>query len=210
MDERLAAYVRDRFALEDPIQRATREGHEAAGLPAIHVSPEEGRILEILLRIAGARHVLEVGTLGGYSALWMLRALPEDGTLTSIEMDPAHAAYARRAVDAAGYGDRVTLHEGDAREILPQLDGPYDAIFVDANKDAMPFYFGQAVRLLRVGGVLLGDNAFWDGKVVDPAVHDEDTDGVRHFNDQAAADPRLVSTILPVRDGLLVGVKRRA
>jgi len=210
MDDRERRYVLDQFAHEDPIQRVTREGHETAGLPAITISPEAGRFLEVLFRAARVRHALEIGTLGGYSALWMLRALPEDGTLVTIECDSAHVGYARRAFGAAGHADRVTIMEGDARMILPTLDGPFDAIFVDANKDAMPFYFGEAVRLLHVGGLLLGDNAFWGGKVLDETVADEETAGVRRFNAFAAADPRLVATILPVGDGLLFGVKVRA
>jgi predicted O-methyltransferase YrrM len=205
--DRLQAYVSGRFAPEDAVLSAIRASHEREGLPAIHISPEEGKLLHLLLRMAGARRVLEIGTLGGYSGTWIARALPADGRLTTIERDPRHAAMARRAFALAGLDSRVELREGAALDILPTLTPGFDAVFVDADKPPLGRYYDESMRLLRVGGLLLCDNAFIDGRVVDSADTRPDVEGVREFNRKASTDPRLVATIIPERDGLLVGVK---
>jgi predicted O-methyltransferase YrrM len=206
-DERLAGYLTALFAPEDPPLRAMREGHESAGLPTIHVSPDEGKILHVLLRAIGARRVLEVGTLGGYSAVWMARALPSDGSVTTIERDPEHAAYARRGLERAGVADRVRIRTGEALTVLRTLKPPFDAVFLDADKAPLPQYLEEARRLVRLGGLILCDNTFLHGKVADPADTSPDTVGMRRFNELVAADPRLVAGVIPVRDGLLVAVK---
>jgi predicted O-methyltransferase YrrM len=205
--ERLARYVTDLFAAEDAALRAIRLRHAQAGLPDILISADEGKLLHVLLRAVGAVRVLEVGTLGGYSGVWLARALPPDGRLTSIERDAKHAAVARDAFALAGVADRVTLLEGTALDLLPTLAPGFDAVFLDADKEPLPRYFDWAMRLLRTGGLLLCDNAFFHGAALDDTDRSAAADGVREFNRLAAADPRLVATAVPVRDGLVVGVK---
>ncbi len=209
MDERLEGYVAQLFAVEDPVLARVRARHAEAGLPAIHISPEEGKLLLVLLSAIGAATVLELGALGGYSGIWLARALPSPprGRLTTIEKDPRHAALARQAYAEAGLQDRVRLIEGAALAVLPTLLPGFDAVFVDADKEPLADYFEWSVRLLRPGGLLLCDNAFFHGAVVDPADHSATAEGVRAFNRLAATDPRVVATVIPIRDGLVVGVK---
>jgi predicted O-methyltransferase YrrM len=206
-DERLAAYVAELFAREDAALRAVRAGHGPADLPPINVSAEEGAVLGLLLRLIGARQVLEVGTLGGYSGIWIARALPVGGRLTTIEGSEKHAAFARQSFARAGVADRVELLLGEALDTLETLAGPYDAVFLDADKAPLARYFTAAMRLLRVGGLLLCDNTFMHGRVADPAARDADVKGMRAFNRLVAADPRLVAAVIPVRDGLLAALK---
>jgi caffeoyl-CoA O-methyltransferase len=207
VDERLERYVTDLFAVEDPILAAIRARHAAAALPPINISPEEGKLLHLLLLAIQATTVLEVGTLGGYSGVWMARALPPQGKLTTIEKDSRHAAIAREAFAAAGLSSRVQLIEGSALDVLPTLTPGFDAVFIDADKEPLPQYFEWGVRLLRRGGLLLCDNAFFHGAAIDESDRSGAALGVRAFNLLAAADPRLMATVVPVRDGLLVAVK---
>jgi len=207
VDDRFERYVTELFAAEDPILAKIRERHESEKLPAINVSPEKGKLLHLVIRLVHAKHVLEIGTLGGYSGVWIARALPPGGTLTTIEKDPKHAAIAREAFVAAGLQDRVRLIEGAALDVLPTLAPGFDVVFIDADKEPLPKYFEWGMRLLRPGGLLLCDNAFFHGAAVDPKDQSPAGRGVRAFNELAAADPRLIATIIPVRDGLLVGLK---
>jgi predicted O-methyltransferase YrrM len=207
VDERFERYVTELFAAEDPVLAKIRERHQSEKLPAINVSPEEGKLLFLLLRLIQAKHVLEIGTLGGYSGVWLARALAHGGTLTTIERESRHAAIAREAFAAAGLRDRIRLIEGAALDILPTLSPGFDAVFIDADKAPLPRYFEWGMRLLRQGGLLLCDNAFFHGAAVDPKDKSADGAGVRRFNELAARDPRLVATIVPVRDGLVVGIK---
>jgi len=209
VDERLERYVSELFAAEDPVLRKIRARHGEQKLPPINVSPEEGKLLYLLLLIIKAKRVLEIGSLGGYSGVWLGRALPPDGTLITLEKDPRHARIARDGFKEAGLQDRVQLIEGGALEILPTLKPGFDAVFIDADKEPLPTYFDWGMRLLRVGGLLLCDNAFFHGAAIDESDQSGNALGVRAFNKLAAGDPRLVATILPVRDGLLVGMKTR-
>jgi len=204
---RLAAYITGLFAREDAALAAVRAGHRQADLPAIHVSPDEGAILHLLIRLSGARRVLELGTLSGYSAIWMARALPPGGRLVTIEGDERHAAHAREAFARAGVADRVDLIAGEARDTLAALEGPFDAIFLDADKAPLPAYLEASLRLLRVGGLLLCDNTFMDGRIADPDQDGSDLRGMREFNRLVSADPRLTTAVIPVRDGLLVALR---
>jgi caffeoyl-CoA O-methyltransferase len=206
-DDRLAAYMTKLFAREDAALRAVRTGLGPADLPSINISAEEGAILALLLRLIGARRVLEIGTLGGYSGIWLARALPPGGRLTTIEGSEKHAAYARRSFARAGIADRVELLLGEALDTLERLDGPYDAVFLDADKAPLPDYFVAAMRLLRVGGLLLCDNTFMHGRVADPAARGADVKGMRAFNRLVARDPRLAPAVIPVRDGLLAALR---
>lgn len=207
VNEQLLAYAEQLFAPEDAALQEIRVLQEQEGLPAIAISADEGKILAVLLTAIGARRVLEIGTLGGYSGVWIARALPPGGRLTTIDADPKHAAVARRAFERAGVAPRVELVEGRALDVLPRLQPGYDAIFVDADKEPLEQYYRHAMRLLKRGGLLLCDNAFFNGRVTDPSDTGADVAGVRAFNRLAAGDARLVATVIPVRDGLVVGVK---
>jgi predicted O-methyltransferase YrrM len=209
VDERLQRYIEELFAVEDSVLMRVRERHAELDLPPIHISPDEGKLLHVLLRAAGARTVLEIGALAGYSGIWLARALPAGGTLTTIEKHPVHAELARQAYAEAGLAERVRLIEGEALSVLETLapDTAFDAVFVDADKDPLPQYFEWSVRLLRPGGLLLCDNAFFHGSVVDPSDHSPQAEGVRAFNRLAATDRRVVSAVIPIRDGVVIGVK---
>jgi len=207
VDERLERYITELFAPEDSILAVIRARHAALGLPPILISPDEGKLLHVLLRAVGATRVLEIGALAGYSGVWLARALPRHGRLTTIERDPRHAALARRSYTEAGLVERVELIEGAALAVLPTLAPGFDAVFVDADKEPLAQYFDWSVRLLRAGGLLLCDNAFFHGSVVDDANHSPGTEGVRAFNRLAATDPRVVSAVAPIRDGLVIGVR---
>lgn len=209
MDERLERYVTELFAAEDSILQQIRSRHGEKKLPPINVSAEEGKLLQVLLRSIQAERVLEIGTLGGYSGVWLARALPPSGKLITIEAEPRHARIAREGFHAAGLDDRVQLIEGRALDVLPTLRPGFDAVFIDADKEPLPKYFDWAMRLLRTGGLLLCDNAFFHGAAVDENDRSGNALGVREFNRLAASDPRLTATIVPVRDGLVVGVKTR-
>ncbi|HEX9728162.1 MAG TPA: O-methyltransferase [Gemmatimonadales bacterium] len=207
--EDVAGYVGALFAPEDAVLRQVRAQHVEADLPAIHVSADEGKILHTLMRAIGARRVLEVGTLGGYSGIWLARALPRDGRLVTIEGSPRHAAVAQQAFHQAGLADRIDLLVGEARDTLATVAGPFDAVFLDADKAPLPDYFALVMPLLRSGGLLLCDNTFMDGRIAAPPSPADAADlaGMRAFNALCAADPRLVTAVIPVRDGLLVAVK---
>lgn len=207
MDERLERYVTELFAAEDPVLSAIRARHEALNLPPILISPDEGKLLYVLLRAVGAARVLEIGALAGYSGVWIARALAPGGALITIEKDPRHAELARRAYGEAHLAERVRLIEGAALDVLPTLAPGFDAVFVDADKAPLPEYFDWSLRLLRPGGLLLCDNAFFHGAVVDPSDRSPDVEGVRAFNRLAATDARVVAAVAPIRDGLVIGVK---
>jgi predicted O-methyltransferase YrrM len=200
------AFIARLFAPEDPDLRRIREAMKDEGLPDIALPATTARTVQLLLRLIGARKVLEVGTLAGYSALWIARALPSDGRLTTIDRDPARSALAGRLLSRAGVSERVELKVGNAGELLRRMgpEGGWDAVFLDADKEGLPEYLTEARRLLRPGGLLLVDNALWKGKVVDPGASDEATVAIREALVTAAGDPALDATLLPVGDGLLV------
>lgn len=207
MHDGTSDYLAALFAPEDATLLALREEADRSGLPPISISPDEGRLLQVLLRAVGARRVLEVGTLGGYSAIWMARALPADGSLLTLEIEPSHAEFARRHLARAGVADRVEVRVGRALELLPALDGErFDAVFLDADKEPLPTYFDWALRLLRPGGLLIADNALWAGRVLDERVDDEATRAVREFNRRLATDPRVTGIVVPTHDGVGIGV----
>ena len=209
MDDAIGAYIGELFAREDDVLLSLREEADRSGLPPIHVAAQTGHLLQLLIAASGARRVLEIGTLGGYSAIWMARALPPDGRILSLEIEPRHAEFARRWLERARVADRVEVRVGRAVELLPALDGEkFDLVFIDADKEPMPTYLDWAMRLTRPGGFIVGDNALRGGRVVDPEARDAATEGVREFNRRLATDPRLAATLLPVGDGVGVAVVR--
>jgi predicted O-methyltransferase YrrM len=209
MSDRVGDYISGLFAPEDELLVSLREDADRCGLPPISVSADEGRLLQVLLTSIGAKRVLEVGTLGGYSAIWMARALPSDGELLTIEIDPKHAEFARRYVERAGLADRIEIRIGRALDVLPSLDGErFDAVFIDADKEPMPTYFEWALRLLRPGGLVIADNTLWGGRVYEESERDEKTLAVREFNRRIATDPRVLAILVPTHDGVAIGVVR--
>jgi predicted O-methyltransferase YrrM len=170
------AFFTDRLGLEDDALRGARDRARAAGLPDIAVAPAHGALLALLAKVAGARRVLEVGTLGGYSTIWLARAVGSGGLVTSLEIDPHHAAVARACVDAAGVGDRVEIVVGPALDTLPDVEGPLDLVFVDADKENNAAYVRAALESVRPGAVVVVDNVVRGGRVADA---DDDSPVVR-------------------------------
>jgi predicted O-methyltransferase YrrM len=206
--ERLTDYASRLYAEEDAVLRDLRAETGRRGMPAINVSADEGKLLQLLVRIVDARRVLEIGTLGGYSAIWMARALPAGGRLVTLEIDPAHADVARAAADRAGLADVIDVRVGAATDLLPALAGeePFDVCFIDADKRGYPAYLDWALRLVRPGGLILGDNTHRDGRILEDPPGDDDTRAMQEFNRRLATDPRLDATMIPIRDGLGVAL----
>jgi predicted O-methyltransferase YrrM len=189
-------YIVGRLIPSDPALDAALAANAAAGLPTIDVSPTEGRLLHILARLAGARTILEIGTLGGYSTIHLARALPEGGRLVTLEALPKHAEVARANIAAAGLADRVELIVGPALAMLPTLEGPFDFVFIDADKESNADYLDWALKLARPGTVIVCDNVVCDGRVVDAADRSPAIVGTRRFFDRLGAERRLVATAI--------------
>jgi predicted O-methyltransferase YrrM len=189
-------YTEQLFSLNDPVLIAALDASRAAGLPEISVSPAQGRLLQVLAKGAGARMILEIGTLGGYSAICLARALPPDGRLITLEVNPSNAAVARTNIARAGLADAASVVVGPALETLPTLGGPFDFIFIDADKPSYPEYLSWAVRLSRPGTLIVADNVVRDGAVIDAASNDPRIQGMRQFLQMLADEPRVAATIL--------------
>ena len=202
----LEQYLAEHYWSEDDLLREVRADIAQRG-PQIQVSAEAGRLLALLVRAAGATRVLEVGTLFGYSGIWMARELPEDGQLDTIEIEKLHADAAEHWFERAGLADRVTVHRGAGVDVLATLPGPYDVAFIDADKAGYPAYARMALERLRPGGIVIADNAIRRGRIVEAGVSADD-DGIRELHDLLAGDANLVATTVPVGDGLAIAVKR--
>jgi predicted O-methyltransferase YrrM len=193
------AWLADRLVGPDDALDAATAANAAAGLPPIDVSPLHGRLLELLARTQGARTILELGTLGGYSTIWLARTLPPDGRLISLETNPDYAEVARANVARAGLGDLVEIRVGPALETLPELAaealGPFDVVFIDADKESTPEYFRWALELTRPGSLIVTDNVVRDGTVADP-VGDQRAEAMRRFVELLAAEPRVKATVI--------------
>lgn len=194
--ERVEAYIVEHLGLSDAALDAALADNAAAGLPAIDVAPNAGMLLHLLARIAGARQILEIGTLGGYSTIWLARALPPDGRLVTLEADAHHAAVARENLARAGLAEIVDLRLGRALEVLPELEplAPFDMVFIDADKESNPDYLRWALRLARPGTVIVFDNVVRDGRVADPAHDNPALAGIRGLYKMLSTEPRLTAT----------------
>lgn len=210
-NEQISSYIEELYAVEDEALRWARQDSLDHGLPDIRVRAEEGRFLQVLVRACGARRALEIGTLGGYSGIWIARGLAPGGWLISLEREPEHARLAREHFAAAGVADRVEVREGDAHQLLERLsvEAPFDFVFIDAEKTGYPDYYEWALKFTRLGGVIAAHNAFRKGSVAGLVEADDWTEVMRTFNQQIASDPRVLSTIYPAGDGTLVAVKIR-
>ena len=210
-------YVADLFAPEDDALAQVERSIEAAGMPHISVSPTEGKLLHVLARLARASRILEVGTLAGYSTIWMARALPPEGRLVTLEVDPKHAEIARANLARAGVADRVDVRVGRALDLLPELErehsGGFDMVFIDADKPPYLEYVRWALRLSHPGTLIVADNVIRSGEVLDRASEDAFVRGVQRFNDALAAEPRVSSIVLQTvgargHDGMALAVVR--
>ena len=189
-------YVVDLLLPPDAALQAALDDSAAAGLPAINVSPPQGKLLHLLARACGAKRILEIGTLGGYSTIWLARALPPDGRLVTLEYEPKHAEVARKNLARAGLSNIVELRLGRAIDTLPTLTGPFDLIFIDADKPSTADYFDWSVKLSRPGSLIIVDNVVRKGGVVDPDSTDANVQGVRKFYDALAKDKRVTATAM--------------
>jgi predicted O-methyltransferase YrrM len=202
---------------DDPALDAALEANKAGGLPAIDVSPVQGKLLHLLARAAGARRILEVGTLGGYSTIWLARALPDDGRVVTLEIDPHHAEVARANLDRAGIGARVDIRVGPALETFAALtaagEAPFDLVFIDADKQNNANYVRAAIGLARPGALIIVDNVVREGRVLDADSEDPMVQGTRRLFDMLADEPRLDATAIQTVgvkkwDGLVVALVR--
>jgi predicted O-methyltransferase YrrM len=223
MEEQVFAEV-DRFigetiVREDEAVRAAVEAAEAAGLPSIQVSPPQGKLLQLLVRLVGAKRILEFGTLGGYSAILMARALAPGGRLISLEARAEYAEVAARSIERAGVGDRVEIRVGPALEALPWLEEeagePFDLVFIDADKANTPNYFAWALDHVRPGGLIVADNVVRGGTLADPSDPDEATKAQRRLHEMLSEEPRVEATTIQTvgaksYDGFLIALVEHA
>jgi predicted O-methyltransferase YrrM len=194
------SYIAQALTPPDPALDAALAANAAAGLPSIDVSANQGKLLMLLAQAMGARSILEIGTLGGYSTIWLARALPGGGRLITLEAEPKHAEVARANIARAGLSDMVEIRVGRALDMLPRIDaekrGPFDLIFIDADKPNNPGYFAWALKLARPGSLIIADNVVRAGAVADPASRDASAQGVRRMFELIAAEPRVSATAI--------------
>ncbi|MBU9817797.1 O-methyltransferase [Rahnella sp. C60] len=191
-------YLVSHLVQSDPVLEQVLKNNHQAGLPAHDVAPNQGKLLALLAQITGAQKVLEIGTLGAYSTLWLARALPALGKVVTLEADPHHARVAKTNIELAGLQDKITLHVGPAAQTLPglQAEAPFDLIFIDADKPGNPLYLEWALKLSKPGTLIIGDNVVREGAVVDPHSDDARVQGVRRFIEMIEQEPRLSATAL--------------
>jgi caffeoyl-CoA O-methyltransferase len=199
-------YISDLFIPQDEALIAAELSHKQEGIPHINVSPNLGKLLYLLVKLTNAKKILELGTLAGYSTIWMAKALPEDGRLISLEIEPRHADIARKNISRSGLADKIEIRVGKAIDLLPDLlrenEGPFDMIFIDADKPPYTEYFEWSLKLSRPGTLIIADNVIRDGKVLDPNQEDPMVKGAQRFNKALAAHKGVDATILQT-----IGVK---
>ena len=209
IDERHVRYITDHTLPEDAFLKDLKREAAAAGIPPIWIAPSQASFMQVLLKIARAREVVEVGTLAGYSAIAMARALPADGRVRTIELETKHADFAERWIARSDVAGRIEVLRGSGLDVLPRLAADSaDAAFLDADKGSYPKYLAECLRIVRRGGLIMADNAFAFGELFDEKPEDREVPAIRHFNDVMAREPRLESIIVPFGDGLWVAVKR--
>jgi predicted O-methyltransferase YrrM len=210
---RIDRYIAEQFSLDDPALTAALEATSAAGLPEIQVSAAQGKLLHVLALSVQARAILEMGTLAGYSGIWLARALPPGGRLITLELDPRHAEVARRNFKYTGVADRVEVRVGRALDLLPAISkegvAPFDLIFIDADKASYPQYLEWSLKLSRPGTLIIADNVVRRLAMDDPTGQDENTTGIRRFNEMLAHEKRVSATVIQTvgakgHDGLAI------
>ncbi|MFN8441592.1 MAG: O-methyltransferase [Caldilineaceae bacterium] len=208
MANEIENYINQLFAQEDDALQHIRAESKRNGLPEISVTPHEGALLQMLLRAVGAKKAVEIGALGGYSGTWLARGLPADGVLYTLELSGKHAEVARNNFQRAGISDRVKLIEGDAQKSLQKLsaEGPFDFVFIDADKGGYPAYFAWAAKNLRSGGMVTAHNALREGRVINPQSDDEKA--IADFNRTLAEHPDFYGLVLNIGDGTAVGIRK--
>ncbi len=193
-------YFCDLLVPSDAALDAAIKSSDQAGLPSHHVAPNQGKLLQLLAQVQGARNILEIGTLAGYSTIWLLRALPTNGRLVTLESNPTHAEVAQANITRAGLSHLVELRLGNALESLQKLDAEggesFDFIFIDADKPSNPDYLAWALKLSRIGTIIIGDNVVRNGEIINPNSKDVKVQGVRRFSELLAAEPRISATAL--------------
>lgn len=215
LTEPVVEYLNRMFPAEDALLAELKSEAEKAGIPPIQISPEQGAFMQVLLRGMGARRVIEIGTLAGYSAIIMGRALPEDGRLVTVERDPFHAEFARGYIEKAGLAGKIEVRTGAAADVLErelQGSGPYDFAFIDADKPGYTRYLELILPMMRPGGLIAGDNALAWGRIADELGDNPDNDpeiesvrGMQNFNKAMADNPRIQACLVPVGDGMCIG-----
>jgi len=194
-------FIVDTVVGRDAVLEGALEAASVAGLPAISVSPAQGKLLYLLARLQGSRNILEVGTLAGYSTIWLARAMPRYGRLITLELDPSHAAVARENIERAGFSDVVDIRVGAALDLLTEMtqakkEVPYDFVFIDADKKNIPEYFQLVLKLSKPGTVIVVDNVVREGKLADASSDDEAVQAVRRFHEMLAQERRVSATTL--------------
>jgi caffeoyl-CoA O-methyltransferase len=208
-NDQISAYISQLFARQDASHHQAKQSALDRGLPAINIQPEEGRFLQFLVRACGASKALEIGTLGGYSGIWIAGGLVDGGKLITVEREPLHARVARENFAFAGLSDQVEVRVGEASSLLAELaaEAPFDFIFIDAEKTGYKLYFAWAVENVRLGGIIAAHNAFRHGEIIQSGQVNEATRIMQDLNRQVASDTHLISTIFPAGDGTLVAVR---
>jgi predicted O-methyltransferase YrrM len=213
--EQVDEYIRKLVGAEDKILKTTEDSIKDANIPPIGVSANQGKFLQVLAKTCNAKKILEIGTLVGYSTIWMARALPQDGKLISLEFEPLHAQVAKNNIERANLSNVVDIRIGRALDLLPLLEanneGPFDMIFIDADKPPYTEYFQWALKLSRPGTLIVADNVIRDGKVLDPNTKDEMVQGAQRFNDFLAQSREVTATIIQtvgskMHDGMALAV----
>ncbi|MCJ8010284.1 O-methyltransferase [Paenibacillus sp. KQZ6P-2] len=213
--EQVDNYITDLLCPSDPVLDEVLAANRRADLPEIDVSPSQGKLLQLLVRMKGAKRILEIGTLGAYSSIWMARGLPEDGKIITLELEPHHAEVARGNITHAGLEHRIEVRTGNALALLAELaeekTEPFDLIFIDADKPNNPEYLNWALYFSRLGTVIIGDNVIREGEVVNKHSTDPRVQGVRKFYDMIASNPRISATAIQTvgskgYDGFMIGI----